>query len=333
MHRIAFVLLASASLLAGYCQSASAADLARKAPIYKAPLLSPEPAARWTGLYVGGNIGYGVARDPSSLTHLIANIPFSGDTFNLNSRGVLGGAQIGYNWQPSPQWVVGVEADIQGADQSASVCVTACRVDGVQLFSRVTQELPWFGTVRARVGWTDGPTLYYLTGGLAYGRVTMDVTVDHIAQGPATRSFSHDKTGWVVGAGIETELTGNWRVKAEYLYVDLGSVNDAFVAPSPGNLNSLRKRDQKSHCPPRPELQARPSGSVVGLCVGADQGSTRPHGLQLVRLLSRRQSRLRRGCEPHSGKRHRERRVDVCRRGDDLAPWRDRRRPDRVQLA
>ena len=29
--------------------------------------------------------------------------------------GFMGGGQIGYNWQASPIWVVGLEADIQGA--------------------------------------------------------------------------------------------------------------------------------------------------------------------------------------------------------------------------
>jgi outer membrane immunogenic protein len=40
--------------------------------------------------------------------------------------------------------------------------------------------------------------------------------------------------GWTVGAGIEAQLMGNWTAKAEYLYVDLGTVtntfNDAFFA-------------------------------------------------------------------------------------------------------
>lgn len=35
---------------------------------------------------------------------------------------------------------------------------------------------------------------------------------------------SSTKVGWVVGGGVEHALTGNWSVKAEYLYVDFGTV-------------------------------------------------------------------------------------------------------------
>ena len=39
--------------------SASAADLPRKAPAFKAPLL--KAVYDWTGFYVGGHFGYGLA--------------------------------------------------------------------------------------------------------------------------------------------------------------------------------------------------------------------------------------------------------------------------------
>jgi outer membrane immunogenic protein len=42
--------------------------------------------------------------------------------------------------------------------------------------------------------------------------------------------FSHALGGWAFGAGVETALAGNWTAKLEYLYVDLGSTTDSFVA-------------------------------------------------------------------------------------------------------
>jgi hypothetical protein len=39
--------------------------------------------------------------------------------------GFIGGGQIGYNWQFSPIWVVGLEADIQGADEKESNTLTS----------------------------------------------------------------------------------------------------------------------------------------------------------------------------------------------------------------
>ena len=37
--------------------------------------------------------------------------------------------------------------------------------------------------------------------------------------------------GWTIGAGVETPVWDHWSVKAEYLYVDLGTVTNSFSAP------------------------------------------------------------------------------------------------------
>jgi opacity protein-like surface antigen len=44
----------------------------------------------------------------------------------------------------------------------------------------------------------------------------------------AVTNFGNSKinVGWTVGAGVEGVLVGNWNWKAEYLYMDLGSIND-----------------------------------------------------------------------------------------------------------
>jgi outer membrane immunogenic protein len=50
--------------------------------------------------------------------------------------------------------------------------------------------------------------------------------------------FGSDRLGWTAGLGVETSLTWfgihapNWSIKLEYLYVDLGSVTNTFVAPN-----------------------------------------------------------------------------------------------------
>jgi opacity protein-like surface antigen len=36
------------------------------------------------------------------------------------------------------------------------------------------------------------------------------------------------RTGWVVGAGVETKLGGGWTAKLEYLHVDFGSIGETF---------------------------------------------------------------------------------------------------------
>ena len=99
-----------------------AADMAVKAP---APLVAPYS---FGGFYAGVNLGYGVARDPSTVvsSNPPGTAPFQDDAFKMSPAGVLGGGQIGYNWQPS-NWLFGLEADIQGTGQSDTACLIYCQ--------------------------------------------------------------------------------------------------------------------------------------------------------------------------------------------------------------
>src|SRR5712672_186759 len=106
--------LTSALALAAF--SANAADMYRGEPTggYKdGPVYV---ANTWTGFYAGVNGGYGWNANS------FATVPgFLGD---LNPSGGFGGGQIGYNWQGvlgHPALVLGIEADLQGADISDSV--------------------------------------------------------------------------------------------------------------------------------------------------------------------------------------------------------------------
>ena len=180
---------------------------------------TPTVAANWTGFYVGGNFGSGTARNRSTLTDLGAGTT---DRFNLAPDGINGGVQAGYNWQAG-NWVYGLETDIQASAQEDNKTCIGC-VPGASL--DFNSKLPWFGTVRGRLGYSVGPSLFYATGGFAYGGVKTDIN---------TVSLSDTRTGWTVGAGIETPFTllglfgPNWTSKTEYLYVDLGRDTNALV--------------------------------------------------------------------------------------------------------
>lgn len=104
-----------ASTFALVIGAANAADMA---PVYrKAPLAT---ADYWTGFYAGLNVGYGVGvGDYVSVLPLnIGTFGAQGDVGRAAAPGFLGGGQVGFNWRMAPQWVVGVEADFQGAGQS-----------------------------------------------------------------------------------------------------------------------------------------------------------------------------------------------------------------------
>src|SRR5262249_20839253 len=95
---------------------AFAADMA-----VKAPPPPPAPVYSWTGWYVGGNVGYswGDAQTDISGSGTSVSLPgflvgfhnpsaFAGsNTARLN--GVIGGGQVGYNYQTSAKWVLGGE--------------------------------------------------------------------------------------------------------------------------------------------------------------------------------------------------------------------------------
>ena len=83
----------------------------------------------------------------------------------------------------------------------------------------------WLGTARGRIGYAFNQFLPYFTGGLAVGNLNASI--------PGVGSSSNTNTGWTIGAGVEVALTRNWSVKAEYLYVDLGSFDCTGCGTAP----------------------------------------------------------------------------------------------------
>ena len=115
-----------------------------------------------------------------------------GGTSNLN--GVLGGGQVGYNWQFSPWLVFGVETDIQASDVHDTVNSSAAVQDafGTHLQSATsTKSVDWYGTVRGRIGVAPfmPNLLLYGTGGFAYGGVTHGVGFSDICAGLPSAAF------------------------------------------------------------------------------------------------------------------------------------------------
>ncbi len=233
--------------------SAHAADL----PRYKAPPPPPPPAFTWTGLYGGINIGYAFgdgAQETGGLAYLnvgpLPAAPF-GSSWSVGQdlHGVVGGGQLGYNYQFNPWLVLGAEADIQATDAVSHSRTAIGLVDGAGAHLQTmnsTKNVDWFGTVRGRVGFTlpSMPNLMvYGTGGFAYGQVVHNVGFADNFLTAGVSSLGHGyydntKTGWAAGGGVEwsPSLFPAWSLKAEYLYVDLGSTNANSVPLNGGAL-------------------------------------------------------------------------------------------------
>lgn len=149
---------------------------------------NPEPVFSWSGFYAGGMVGYGWGD---------ADV----ETESFDADGVTAGVYGGYNFEVSPNVILGVEADVSYKDFEESNATASF-------------ENNWNGTLRGRAGFAYDRFLFYGTGGLAVGDVDAD--------GPAG-SGSETRTGWTAGVGMETALTDNVIGRLEYRYTDLGS--------------------------------------------------------------------------------------------------------------
>jgi outer membrane immunogenic protein len=243
MRRLQCALLAATAAI-GFASVVSAADMPTKAPAYQAP--AAVGAYNWTGFYVGGNVGWSGGRfhddavytNPNYTSPIVATLA----SVTNSANGFVGGGQVGYNWQAN-NWLYGLEADFQGTGQKATLNCSQPIVFGPvssdgPINCSAQQRLDWFGTVRGRIGTIAADRfLVYATGGLAYGHVNTNFAIaipdasypSGYYVSPTSASAGSVRAGWTAGAGVEMALVGNWTVKAEYLYLDLGSINQQFV--------------------------------------------------------------------------------------------------------
>ncbi|MBX2805945.1 MAG: outer membrane beta-barrel protein [Hyphomicrobiales bacterium] len=163
----------SALALVASVSFAKAADVYEGGSIKDEPVYST-PYIGWTGFYVGGHLG-GVF-DESDI---------------LDEEEVFaGGFQLGYNRQLSERFVIGLEGDMSFLDD---------------------EEAEYLSSIRARLGWSNGPVLAYLTGGVGFLEFD-DEDID---------------PGFAVGGGIDYKIQDNWSVGAEALYYNFEDPDDA----------------------------------------------------------------------------------------------------------
>lgn len=230
-------LLLSGVPLAVLAGPAFAADLpsTKDAPVF----VAPSPIFNWTGFYAGANAGYGwgpakarlqLPADPGSQSFFNPALAAGAlpATLNFNRSGFIGGGQIGYNYQINSV-VLGLEADIQGADVGGSSALTTINTPGFVAGNYSARStLDWLGTVRGRLGFTPVERwLVYATGGLAYGHSNRSYS----AVAPMSNDFfsssrSSTNVGWTLGAGVEWAVNNNWSIKAEYIHYCLSCSTD-----------------------------------------------------------------------------------------------------------
>jgi len=224
------LLFATVAVLAAI-STASAADL----PVYtKAP--PPAPLFSWTGFYVGLNVGGKWARTDG---HVDAD---GIDTIGLDrttDSTVIGGGQIGYNWQaPGSPWVFGIEAD---AD--AQHWTTTRTLGGATVFflpgDTFTVESHWQASVRGRIGYAAWDrTLIYVTGGVAFTQMKVGTALVSSAGLLGGFAATDDTTvvGGTVGVGFEYAFTNNISLGIEGRWTGYGTQDFDGGSPVVGGV-------------------------------------------------------------------------------------------------
>jgi outer membrane immunogenic protein len=213
---------------------ALAADVPPRGPVGPVPAApSPYPFPytspyyyNWTGFYVGGNLG--VAWDTSALTD-----DFFGASFSTSRSGFVGGGQIGYNWQISPQFVVGVEWMLDGTSISSDTGTFIG--NGTALAAN--DRIDWVTTLAARFGWAANNWLFY--GKAGGGWVHESETLINFGN-PFTISNSDTRSGWLLGVGIEYGFAPRWTARVEWDHIGLG--DETIGGFTPGDAVILSRQ-------------------------------------------------------------------------------------------
>jgi outer membrane immunogenic protein len=203
MYRIgllAFTLTSVASLAA-----ANAADIYSPGPGgYKdAPYV-----ASWAGFYAGGHVGGAWSDIGAFDTFLPKDASFHVD-------GVIGGGQLGYNFQ-SGHIVYGIEADLGYLDVTGSSAVPTGQFGP----STWSTSGGLYGDVTGRLGYSLDRTLVYAKGGVAF--LNLDAKAHVCTDACSNTGGSDTRWGWTAGGGVEHLLSPSWSVKVEYQHFDFG---------------------------------------------------------------------------------------------------------------
>jgi outer membrane immunogenic protein len=180
------------------------------------------PAIGWTGFYVGGSIG--------STFDDVTSFEVESTTLSREelSSAVAVGMHVGYNWQASPSFVYGLEADISFLGEAEVE-----DSDGDTFDVDATEYL---GSIRGRLGYARGSTLVYATGGFSFLEYKDDAFNPNVVKDVDTG------IGYVVGAGLDHKISDNWSLGLEGLYYDVSS-DAVFIALDDSEFDGEVNRD------------------------------------------------------------------------------------------
>ena len=209
---------------------------------------SPPPCPNWTGFYVGAFDGYKFGSTGVDLSlggdwnfrPEDRNVVEAHALDNLDANGAEAGGLIGYNYEFTNNWVVGLEAAggylwLRNSDESGIFHTPATGDFNI----KTSFKTHYLVTIGPRIGYAFGKWLPYVTGGLAIGDLDLFQRIRGL-----TYFFEEGgkqietNVGWMVGGGLEYALTAHWSARAQYQYVDLGEI-DFNHSPGFGGVSNF----------------------------------------------------------------------------------------------
>lgn len=228
MRRILLSLLATACLIA--------------TPALAQEATTPTPYD-WTGLYIGafGGAAFGDIDVDASGVVIEEELEVEYGSFGIHDENFVGGLQGGFDWQVR-NFLFGIVGDvmttqIKGAEDF-DFYVSYDEEDGEDYYGEAEAALEWLATLRARLGYTTGPLLFFVTGGVAWGEIDARVGFNEGIYGERSGGFcdfwdycdedSDGVFGYAVGGGVAAYLSRRMFAELTYLYVNLDDADFDF---------------------------------------------------------------------------------------------------------
>jgi outer membrane autotransporter protein len=188
---------------------AGAADLQRPPP---QPYLQTPV---WTGFHVGAHLGYAFAGEDASSGFFGTPV-----TYSTNPSGVIGGVEAGYDYQFSPNWLVGAELELSWSSASGNFNFITTTPAGVTASGIFNSNQNWYDTFTGRFGYVISDWVLYAKG----GAVWMNADYSLAVSGPFGGGSSNiNRSGYAVGLGAEWMFGPGWSTKLEYDYLGFGT--------------------------------------------------------------------------------------------------------------
>jgi len=133
--------------------------------------------------------------------------------------------------------MLGVEGDFSWASLSNNQTVAVLTSGGVPALGHgliMNTSVDWLSSARGRLGYIANNSLWYVTGGAAWGQLEISGQVNAPSfntNSIVVQNFQHTSSGWVAGGGVEYMATSNVLLRLEYLYYGLSGAS--VTAPCP----------------------------------------------------------------------------------------------------